>query len=259
MWQGSRILVFLGALLVGVGVAHAQERVVLLETNLPDAVVYADSVRLGRASLGTFRVPADARALRLAPGGGDLWAVAPLTAPLAANPDDTLALRMPFPHYYKIESIPFGASVYLEKLDGRQELGVTPVLYQSPQVPAGSFVVERPGYLAERLKPGEAVWNPYLLTLQPLTPPEAQTAEMAWRPPPKRRRWIDYTAAAVAVGAGALAVHYKFKADRLDDRYRETGDPSFRQQIKSFDTRSVVALGVMQAGVGVLALRFVLR
>ena len=56
-----------------------------------------------------------------------------------------------------------------------------------------------------------------------------------------------------------MAVHFKFKADRRYDRYVETGDPALRPAIKRYDTYSGVALGVMQAGAGLFAVRLILR
>lgn len=104
---------------------------------------------------------------------------------------------------------------------------------------------------------GRQVWNRQVVLLEPLTPPAATAAmHLVERP---RRRWIDAVALGTAVAAGAVAVHYKFKADRLYDDYLETTDPALRPQIKANDTRSAVALGVMQAGVAVFAVRLVFR
>ena len=61
------------------------------------------------------------------------------------------------------------------------------------------------------------------------------------------------------MAAGAVSIHYKFKADRLNDQYQENGDPELRPEINSFDTRAAVSLGVMQVGLGVLAIRFILK
>ncbi len=79
-----------------------------------------------------------------------------------------------------------------------------------------------------------------------------------------RRTWLDIGIGAAAVGAGALAIYYKFEADNADDRYRDQlspdrGDDSFRQEALRLDRLSAVALAGMQVGVGVLAIRFVLR
>ena len=79
-----------------------------------------------------------------------------------------------------------------------------------------------------------------------------------------RQTWVDVGIGAAAVAAGAVAVHYKFRADRIDDRYRDPEDPGFadealRQDALRLDRLSTVALVAMQVGVGALAIRFVLR
>ena len=105
---------------LGAGLCQAQEPViVLLDTNLPGAIVYADSARLGPASQGTFLVPAQTRQLRLVPPGGSIWTIAPVTAPFSASAGDTLELRLAFPYHYQIETIPYGASVFLVTPEGR--------------------------------------------------------------------------------------------------------------------------------------------
>ena len=247
-------------LFMGAGLCRAQQRVVvLIDTNYPEAMLYADSTRLGPARLGTFLVPAHTRQLRLVSPGGDAWSIAPVEAMLNAVAGDTVTVPLPFPYHYHIETIPFGASAFLKTMDGRMPLGQTPTLFKSLEIPDGTFIVERQGYMPEELAPGNEVWNRYLVTMQSLRVDEVESPEEAWRPPPKRRRWIDYSAAAVSVAAGALAIHYKFKADRIDDQYRATGDPELRSRVKDFDTRSAASLGVMQVGLGVLALRFILK
>ena len=180
-----------------VGVCQAQQRVVvLIDTNYPDATLYADSTRIGPARLGTFLVPAHTRQLRLVPPGGDAWSIAPVEAMLNAAAGDTVAVALPFPYHYQIETVPFGAAAFLKTIDGRMPLGQTPALFKSPEVPDGTFIVERQGYMPEELTPGNEVWNRYLVTMQPLRVDEVESSEEAWRPPPKRRRWIDYSAAA---------------------------------------------------------------
>ena len=239
---------------------RAQQRVVaLIETNLPEATLYADTTQLGPASLGTFLIPVGTRELRLVPPGGTQWSIEPVVTAIEATPGDTLDVSLPFPYYYQIETIPFGASVTLETREGRIGIGETPLVYTAPAVLGGTISIEQKGYVIEKLKPGQEVWNRYVVTLKPLRVDEVTSAEVSWRPPRRRQRWIDYTAATLAVAAGALSVHYKFKADRLDDEYRETGDPALRPRIQSFDNRAGVALGAMQVGLGVLAVRFILK
>ena len=78
------------------------------------------------------------------------------------------------------------------------------------------------------------------------------------------RTLVDVGIGAAALAAGAVAVHYKFRADAVDDRYRtegtaDFGDESLRDEALRLDRASAVALGAMQVGIGALALRFVFR
>ena len=256
----SRSILAVGVmLLLSVGTSRAQEQVIVhVQTNDPDAIVFADSLRLGRARLGVFRVPASARMLRLVASGGDAWSVDPQVTPLNATEGDTVRVHLPFPYHYNIETLPFGVAAYLVTNGVRTALGKTPALFITHDVPTGVFVLERTGYQAARITPGREIWNPYLVSMEPL---DADMMDPIGRPvrPARKHRWIDYSAAVLAIAGGALAVHYKFKADRLDDQYRETGDPAARPRIQALDDRSYVSLGIMQTGLVVLAVRFTLK
>lgn len=73
------------------------------------------------------------------------------------------------------------------------------------------------------------------------------------------RSWIDYVSISGALVAGAVAVHYKMKADSRYEVYRQTGDPTLRPAIKRLDTRSGFAVGAMQVGITVFAIRLIGR
>lgn len=240
---------------------HAQERTVVIHTNLPEAYVFADSVLVGTAGQEVFQIPTSAEHLRLVPPSIDTWSVPPLTRSLASAAEtDSVVLTMRFPYRYRVETIPFGATVTLHTPDGsRQELGVTPLTYEVEEPLAGTLVVERLGYMAERIDPGVDLWNRSVISLAPVLRTQEENAEVAWTPPRKRRRWINYAAFGLAATAGAMSVYYKFKADDLYDEYRRTGDPSLQPRISAFDDRALIALGAMQVGVGVLAIRLALR
>lgn len=256
----SRSILAVGIVLfLNVGASRAQQHVTVhVQTNDPDATVFADSLRLGRARLGVFRVPASARMLRLIASGGNAWSVDPQVMPLKAAEGDTVHARLPFPYHYNIETLPFGVAAYLVTNGARKSLGKTPALFITRDAPTGVFVLERAGYRAAQITPGREIWNPYLVSMEPM---DTDMADPIGRPvrPAHKHRWIDYSAAVLAIAGGALAVHYKFKADRLDDQYRKTGNPAERPRIRALDDRSAVSLGVMQAGLVVLAVRFVLK
>lgn len=247
-------------LLAGTQTARAQEQLyVRVETNAPGGLVYADTLLVGSAVAGVLSVPAGAKALRLVPEGSASWSISPVVAPLDGEAGDTVSVRLHVPYHYRLESVPFGAVVYLEEPAGRTRLGETPLVYESEEPLEADFIVELPGYAPERIAPGRELWNSHGVVLHPNREVLASAEEVAWTPPAPRRRWIDYAAIGVAVVAGTVAVHYKFQADALYAEYEETGDPSLRPAIERLDRRSGVALGAMQAGVGVFALRLVLR
>ena len=238
--------------------AAAQPGIVVhVATNSPSALVFADSLLLGPARSGPHMVASGTQIIRLLPGRERDWSVSPLEHLLEASPGDTVHLQMDFPYHHRLESQPFGAEAWLENGATRSLLGTTPMVHVTDLASPGLFALEMEGYAVVRLTPGEDIWNRYNVALRPLTGEMslAHTLEM----PRRRRVWIDYSAAVLGVAAGVMAVHYKFKADRIDDTYRETGDPTLRPRIARLDDYSGAALGVMQVGLGVLAIRFALR
>jgi hypothetical protein len=233
-----------------------------LSSNLPTAQVYADTTYLGRASAGVFQMPPGTTTLRLVPAEGDAWSIAPQVRTIDVHPGDTVAVRMDFPYHYKIETIPFGAPVYLDGADGRHLLGTTPLVHRSDTPLSAPFIIDLKGYQIEKVSaPGRDVWNRHVLTLDPALPLQAETSgpEVDWKPPPRRRRWIDVAAASVAVAAGAYSIHQKFRADDLYEEYQSTRDPALKSRVEAHDARALAGLGVMQIGLGVLTFRLIRR
>ena len=250
-------------LLVGIAArpALAQERVaVQVSTNWPEAILYADSLRLGPVGGSqVFPVPATTDRIRLVPPGRATWSIQPVSSPVPVAPGDTASLTMDFPYHYRIESIPHGVAVYDRTETGkRRALGQTPLLYKTEHPLQDPLVIDEPGYEIEEIQPGQDIWNEHLIELTPTTD-QSERAVVSWEPPTQRRSWIDIAAVGVAAAAAVVSIHYKFKADRLYEEYQQTGDPALRPEIKAYDTRAAVSLGVMQVGFGVFAIRLALR
>jgi hypothetical protein len=240
--------------------ASGQNSVFLtVETNWPDAIVFADSVPVGLAGQYHFVLSEPVHQVRLVPPASNVWNVVPLSATVNAQPGDSVRVELTFPYTYQVESLPFGAEVFLETEAGRRRLGTTPVQYRSAQPVEGTFVIERSGYARQRVEPGRDVLNRTVLTLEPLVAVETHSPTVNWRPPRRSTKWIDYAAVGLAATAGVATVHYKFRADRAYDRYLQTGDPALRDVVNRNDLRAAVALGAMQVGVGVFTLRLVFR
>lgn len=239
---------------------EAQQSVyVRISTNADDAVLFADSALIGSVPSGFVRVPSGTERLRLAVKDVNTWSVPPVEKRLDAAEGDSVEIDLHFPYHYRIESIPFGAKVHLERGEEWNHLGTTPLLHTTEAPLDGRIVVERPGYAIERVESGREIWNRHVVMLKPSDDLNPTAAQVNWRPPKKHRAWIDYAALGTAVAAGAVAVHYKFKADDLYSTYEDTADPGLRDDIHAHDVRSGVAFGVMQAGLGIFAIRLVLR
>lgn len=258
---GKLLLICVSILLV-VEQSSAQEAdsliVLQLESNLEESLVFADSTYIGRSSQFTFLVPADTRQIKLVPPEYNSWSIEPVISSVSFSGQDTASLSINFPFYYKIESIPFNASIYLEKPEERQLLGSTPLLYTSEDPLKGMLLLSVDGYESFRLTPGEDIWNQHLVELKEQAE-EDLISKRYWTPERSRNRWIDYTAAGVSLVGGVLAIRYKTKANRRFDSYRISGDPALRNGFERYDRYAAISLGAMQAGIGVLAIRFVIK
>lgn len=140
-------------LMLMLGNAQAQQvapRVVEVRTNMVEAMVYADSVYLGRAIDQYFSIPLEAATLRLVPPNLDSWSMSPIVATLDDEMTDSLRLTMNFQHHYRVESVPYDASVFLETPGDRMLLGETPLLYAVDDPIRGMLLVTKEGYERRR-------------------------------------------------------------------------------------------------------------
>ena len=231
---------------------------VFLESNFQEALVFADSLYLGRANQITFNVPRGTKEMRLVPPEIGSWSVIPVFEPFEHSGRDTINLAINFPYYYKIESIPYEAKIFVEQPEGRSLLGNTPLLYTSQEPLKGTLLLAHDGFESMRLAPGDNIWNQHFIELSSNVE-EGVISEQYWTPERSSKRWIDYTAAGVALVSGVLAIRYKTKANRRFNRYRVSGDPALRSGFERYDRNAAISLGAMQVGIGVLAVRFVIK
>jgi hypothetical protein len=232
---------------------------VVVETNLPGAVLYAGDEPLGLAEVGVFALAPGTHVLTLRESEPEAWRPRSAEAEVTVRVGETATVRLDVPTRYRIESFPYGAVVTLEGEHGVQRLGETPLDVERDGPLEGMLVIEKAGYAAAEQAPGAAADNRYRFVLRPLDY-EVGTTEVALGAPDKPNYWIDVAAVGLALGAGALAVHYKFKGDDEYDAYaRSGGDPALRDDFERYDTYSAIALGAMQVGIGVFAIRLVLR
>jgi len=192
------------------------------------------------------------------------WDPRQVTTTLTVAEGDSVTTRLVLPERVRVETLPIRATVFRVGTGGeRDTLGVAPLTLDLAPGGSAELVASLDGYDdARRVVEANDRTVTILLRPGPDTSPEA--ALLPTQRSALRRTLIDSGIAAVILSAGAVAVHYKFRADAVDDRYRdptspEFGDESVRQEALRLDRYSIAALGAMQVGVGVLALRFVLR
>jgi len=231
-------------------------RWVQIDSNQPESHVYADSVWIGTAESGALLLPSGVTQIILVPVAPDFWSVASLISTLDdVAGGDTLVLELDFPYFYSVESVPSGAEVVFNSGLSLVDVGVTPVIYQSDTPLSGNFVLKKKGYRQQLVTPGFELWNRQLVSLQSESELYLGGSEASTEAPKSRRKWIDYVATSAVIIGGALAVHYKSKANSLYDQYTETGDPALRSQIETLDTQAAIALGTMQVGFTVVVFR----
>ncbi|MEM1041974.1 MAG: hypothetical protein AAGI91_05030 [Bacteroidota bacterium] len=233
---------------------------VIVETNLPDGMLYDGEALLGPVTPAGFELAPGAHRLVLREATAASWQPRSAEAEVEVRAGETTRVRLDVPLRYRVESFPFGAAVVLEQEDGTTErLGETPLDLFADEPLGGTLVVRKTGYTEVRQVPGDALDNTYSVVLRPITLAEAGAGEVTLAESRRPNYWIDAAALGLALGAGALAAHFKFKGDREFDEYARSGDPALREDFERFDTYSAVALGAMQVGIGVFAIRLVLR
>ena len=256
----SRALLILSLLALS---ASASAQPAWLYVEATEGTVVVDDSSAGAAG-EVLRVAAGERSVQLVDAVG-AWNPRVDSARVVARAGDTLRVRLELPVRRRIESMPRGAAIALAQPDGSvRALGTAPLTFDLPASTLAEVVAEADGFETARQPVGSASEITFVLVIEPgvRVPPEVQT--FATRRASRRRTLIDLGIGAATIAAGAVAVYYKFEADDVDDQYRDPeslrrGDEALRQEALRLDRRSGIALGVMQAGVGVLALRFVLR
>lgn len=252
-WISAAIAVVV-VMLVSIPPGAAQVRSLSVESNMKAAHVFVDGKWMGRVSDSPFLVSETARQLVVKPEDLDAWAIEPVRFDLTTgNGDGTLDAR--FPYHYRVESSPPGADVFFISPSGNEWLGETPLIHKSHEALMGEFRVAKEGHVSVRLEPGQQFWNHNLATLRINGQHAAHRVGLTEIN--RRRRWIDVAALSTAVVAGALAVHYRTKADHRFERWQETQDSNLKDRVQRLDVYSGVAVGTMQVGLGVFAFRLI--
>lgn len=245
--------------------AFAQTASLSVQSEDRDAHVLANGVLLGTVADGPFDLaPGTYTVVLLDATGG--WDARRAATGIRLEGGTPASVALALPIRTRIESLPLHAEVVWER-DGMPDelLGHTPLTVDRLKGMTGHLVARLNGHTEARL-PAPADGGRVTLVLRPegLAADAPLSHSLPTHRSNTRRRAVDLGLGALAVAAGAVAVHYKFKADGVDDAYRTPGNPllgldTARKDALHYDALSGIALGVSSASLGVLAIRFALR
>ena len=239
--------------------AAAQSAHVRVDADEGEVVV--DGERAGQAGAWVAVAPGE-RTVALV-DDADAWNPRRAETTLTVAPGDSATVALALPIRLRVETLPIRAVVVRETGGSRDTLGTAPLVLETDGTGPVVLAASLDGY--ETVRQSVAPDAGAVTLVLPLG---AETVPEAALLPTERstlgRTLVDLGVGAAALAAGAVAVHYKFRANDVDERYRTEGTPDFgdetlREEALRLDRYSAVALGAMQVGVGVLALRFVLR
>ncbi len=227
---------------------------VWVDSNAPRTTVYLDSTRLGTGGPSLWSIQPGSHQISAGPAGIYSWSFEHQQARIDVLPGDTARVTFEFPYAYSITSRPPGANVFLVNVDGRKQLGVTPLTYTSDRPLSGTLVVDKMAYDSVHVAPGRELWNSYRLKLQGAGGSGAER-HVGLPRRPKEHPWLTYAGAGLAVAAGAAAVYFQRRANHL----RASDNPHVRLRSDRFERLSTGSLVVTQVGVGLLAFQLIWR
>jgi hypothetical protein len=217
---------------------------VTITSNLPNSRVLIDSVDVGMVPLENYGLTEGRHTVCVVSGNDRHWITNAECRTIEAK--EGLQVHMRFPRSIRVTSEPYGSSVvYRDTIQGE-----TPSLLWIPE-DVGTVRLTKEGYeevalifdgstsaLHGVLKPKETVIDGTAFLY--LEKEESQTALPV------------VISVSSAVLSGALAAHWKLRADNLYRDYQRTGDPANLNQIHQLDVASGIALGVSQLSLAFL-------
>ena len=176
---------------------------------------------------------------------------------------DSVRVPLALPVRVRVETLPIRALIVRQRADGgRDTLGTAPLTLDLAPGERVTLDASLPEYQPASVEVSGS--EPVTILLTPAPGAQPDVALLPTERSTAARTATDIGIGVAALAAGALAVHFKFRADAVDDRYRGTdpadrGDEALRQEALRLDRLSAGALIGMQVGIGALAVRFVLR
>ena len=224
--------------LLTAGAASAQTAAVRVTTPSASgaAVVIGDAVAGGPGE--ALAIPAETPVVVALVEQGQTWNPRRAEVTVTVPAGDTLDVGLALPARVRVESLPPGATVTLLAADGTASaLGTAPLTADLAPGLTGTLIAALDGYRDARAvldaTAQQVSGRPLTLVLSPDgsadgTPPVTVLTTTRSR---RRATLLDAGVAVLTLAAGTVAVVTKFRADRVDDRYRDPASSGARHRL----------------------------
>ncbi len=200
--------------------------------------------------------------LKVSPGRHRLVAIVPdrtswldrdWASDIEVRPGETLKVEIVFERSYSINSVPYGAQVFVNG----KVIGDTPAIVSLPDTAsAADIILTKEGFLPDTLRLNE--WSQRLIQVKLTRKPGAAIAvtfsgASAGELQATTKKWI-YISAGAGVLTGLTALYFKRRADNTYDRYMKAIDPTEIERLynrtKRFDDYAALSFVAFQVSFG---------
>jgi len=248
------LILFALTWLVAIGRAHPPADslgVLSVSSNPSGADVYLDSLYVGKTPIRGYALPEGSYRLKIYYPSVFAWD--------ALSREDTVSISSQgrsekvyqLGTVLRIQSVPDGGSV----LYRGNELGITPLFLASPAQLRGEIVVQKDGFVPQRLAIGEnenitlaARLQPQLATTN-LSAPEVLAESRMVGP----SHWLTYASGSAMIVSGVVSAYLKDQANRKFDQFLLTRDPALLASTRRLDRGAAASLVVTQISFALLS------
>ncbi len=201
------------------------------------ALVYIDSELIGLTPIVNLKVKSGTYILKVKNPEISDWLESDYEQKIEIKVGDTLNLFVTFDKYVKINSIPFGADIFL----GDSILGVTPSIFKLRELVGKRLKISKKGYEeVEIFVDGKA--RKIDVNLKPKNGIDDELRRGS-----RDKLKMVLPIAGVSLSSGLVSIYFKMKADALYDEYVKTGDTGKLNTIKTYDRISAFTLIIFEA------------
>jgi hypothetical protein len=229
----------------------AQRGTLGIRSDPDSAFVTIDGAYAGRTPLSVDTLMPGTHVIRVLHPDAANWLSASVDDTVFLQRGDIRILRYSLREGLSIVSVPSGAEVFV----GDSLAGRTPLVFLHGGMSASVLItLRKPGYLPIPAEFGKASGGVLRVALQQAgsgpVPDELILRNDAAASGRTERILISGVATVVA---GAAAAYFKIKADKLNEDFLATGDPSLNSRTRRLDTASAIALAATQVGLALFS------